>query len=186
MIITHLYHPPGQRLALIGLPGAGKTTLARQLSQQLALPHIELDALYWGANWRSVPQELFHQRIEQALSQDSWVAEGNYLEILDLICPQAETLIWLDLPLPVLLTRLLRRTKRNILSKTKLSHGNSEEWRRCFLSPRSIFLKLFKDYHCKRQAIKEQLNQPQYSHLRLIHLRKPQAVQTWLASLQCA
>jgi SpoVK/Ycf46/Vps4 family AAA+-type ATPase len=51
--------PLGQRIAIIGLPGASKTTLARHLSQQLTLPHIAHDALYWGANWTPTPPHAF-------------------------------------------------------------------------------------------------------------------------------
>jgi len=33
------------RIAVVGTSGSGKTTLARALAAQLALPHIELDAV---------------------------------------------------------------------------------------------------------------------------------------------
>jgi adenylate kinase family enzyme len=40
----------GQRIVVAGTTGSGQTTTARQLSLLLGLPHIELDALFWGAN----------------------------------------------------------------------------------------------------------------------------------------
>ncbi len=41
----------GQRIAIVGTTGSGKTTLAQQLSQRINVPHIELDALHWEPNW---------------------------------------------------------------------------------------------------------------------------------------
>ncbi|HEY9878873.1 MAG TPA: AAA family ATPase, partial [Leptolyngbyaceae cyanobacterium] len=35
------------RVAVVGAPGSGKTTLARQIAQKLQIPHVELDALFW-------------------------------------------------------------------------------------------------------------------------------------------
>ena len=37
-----------QRVMVVGTSCSGKTTLARGLSGALGVPHIELDALYWG------------------------------------------------------------------------------------------------------------------------------------------
>ena len=172
-----------RRLTVIGLPGAGKTTMARQVSQLLALPHIELDALYWDSNWVPAEPKIFRQRTAQALSQDAWLVEGNYCQVCDLVWQQADSLIWLDLSLAVLMSRLLARTLRNLLTRNELWNGNIEQWHRCFLSRKSIFLKLLKNYHPKRREILTQLNQPEYSHLQVIHLRSPQAVKAYLLSI---
>jgi ABC-type dipeptide/oligopeptide/nickel transport system ATPase component len=40
-----------RRIAVVGTTGSGKTALARRISQWLDIPHVELDALYWGPHW---------------------------------------------------------------------------------------------------------------------------------------
>ena len=54
-----------QRIVVVGTTGSGKTTLARSISERLAVPHVELDALFWGPNWTPVPVEDFWRRIAQ-------------------------------------------------------------------------------------------------------------------------
>lgn len=176
-----MLHSRCQRVAVIGLPGAGKTTLAHRYAEVSGLPHIELDALYWQANWKRVAPDCFRQRATQALQPKRWLVEGNQVAIYDLIFARAETLVWLDLPLPIMMGRLLVRTLRNLFSKTTLWSGNKEEWRRHFLTRESIFLKLAKSYTPRRQMILTQLKESHYQHLKLIHLRSPQAVQGWFA-----
>jgi len=39
------------RISVIGTSGSGKTTFANKLAGILRIPHVELDALYWEANW---------------------------------------------------------------------------------------------------------------------------------------
>ncbi|WP_423226670.1 AAA family ATPase, partial [Candidatus Amarolinea aalborgensis] len=48
-----------QRIVVVGTSGSGKTTLARRLALALGIPHIELDALHWEANWQEAPVEVF-------------------------------------------------------------------------------------------------------------------------------
>lgn len=39
------------KIAVAGGAGAGKSTLARRLSEILDLPYVEMDSLYHGPNW---------------------------------------------------------------------------------------------------------------------------------------
>ena len=55
--------------------GSGKTTVARRLSQRLAIPHVELDALRRGPNWILSPPDLFRQRAAQATGGDAMLAQ---------------------------------------------------------------------------------------------------------------
>ena len=46
-----------QRVLVIGCAGAGKSTLARQLSVALNLPLIGLDRAYWRSGWVEPPPQ---------------------------------------------------------------------------------------------------------------------------------
>jgi adenylate kinase family enzyme len=100
----------GRRISVVGTSGSGKTTLARQISQRLAIPHVELDALHHEPDWQEAPIDVFRKRVEQSLSSDSWVVDGNYSKVRDIVWSRADTVVWLDYSLPVIMTRLLRRT----------------------------------------------------------------------------
>jgi adenylate kinase family enzyme len=68
------------RIAVVGTPGAGKTTAAKTMAAALGLPHIELDSIHWEPGWRALtkadPDE-FTRRVSAAVAPDAWVVDGN-------------------------------------------------------------------------------------------------------------
>ncbi|MCL5946925.1 MAG: hypothetical protein M1298_02760, partial [Chloroflexi bacterium] len=45
------------RVAIVGITGVGKTSLAKRLAATLGVTHVELDALYWCLpGWRKPPR----------------------------------------------------------------------------------------------------------------------------------
>ncbi len=88
--------PLPRKIVVIGSTGSGKTTLALRISEQLQIPHIELDALYWGPNWTETPQDIFREKVAVALAGDEWVVDGNYTKTYDIVWGRADTIIWLD------------------------------------------------------------------------------------------
>jgi adenylate kinase family enzyme len=176
-----LSNPP--RIAVVGTTGSGKTTLAKQIAQSLNIPHIELDALHWKPNWTEVPDEVFRGRVEQAIVADSWVTDGNYSVVRDLLWQRANIIIWLDYSFPVTFGRLLRRTLRRAITKEPVCNGNQESFRLSFFSKESILLWLFRTYNKRRQEYPVLFQQPEYAHLKIVRVRSPQEVQHWLENL---
>jgi adenylate kinase family enzyme len=124
--------PMGPRIAVKGASGSGKTSLATELARRLGVPHIELDALHHGPNWSEATADEFRARVRAAMDSnpDGWVIDGNYERKLDrLVTDAADTVVWLDLPLPILLVRLWRRTSHRIRTNEESWNGNRESWR---------------------------------------------------------
>jgi adenylate kinase family enzyme len=120
------------RIAVIGSCCSGKTTLATKLAQVLGIPHVELDALHHGPNWEEATAEELQARVNEALADlDGWVTDGNYLHKLGTwVIDQADTIVWLDLPLRTVLPRIYRRSRRRMRERVELWHpGNVETWR---------------------------------------------------------
>lgn len=180
---TRMPPAPGTRIVVGGTTGSGKTTMARQLACQLGLRHVELDALHWEPGWREAPLDVFRQRVDAATSGDSWALDGNYSKVRDIYWPRADTIVWLDYPLRVVLWRLWWRTLRRVTTREELWNGNREDLRTALLSRDSILLWAVQTYERRRRQYTELLAAPESRHLTAIHLTSPRAARAWLASL---
>lgn len=173
-----------QRVVVIGTTGSGKSTLAARLASILGYPFIEPDALFWGPNWTPVPREEFRRQVADAVAGDVWTIGGNYSVARDLIWQRANTLIWLDYPLPLVLWRLTRRTLRRIITQETLWGGNVESWRGQFASRDSLLVYALKTHYRRRREMPILLTQPQYAHLHVLHFARPGETETWFQRQQ--
>jgi adenylate kinase family enzyme len=99
-----------KRVLIVGCPGAGKSTLAKQLSEITGLPLIYLDRHYWLPGWRRPDSASWRRTIEGLISQPAWIMDGNYSGTLEQRLASADTLIHLDYPTGLCLWRVIRRT----------------------------------------------------------------------------
>jgi len=120
-----------RRIAVYGPAGSGKTTLARQLSERLGVPHIELDALFHQPGWQPTPRDEFRAKVAAALAGNraGWVVDGNYGSVRDLVMGEADTAVWIRLPFWRVYPRLVTRTLRRVATGEVLWGTNRERWR---------------------------------------------------------
>ena len=89
-----------RRIIIFGNSGSGKSTLAKQLVSDEGLAHLDLDEIAWLP---STPPERdsvdsSRRKIEEfTASNDNWVIEGCYSDLLELIAPMANEAIFLNL-----------------------------------------------------------------------------------------
>jgi adenylate kinase family enzyme len=98
-----------RRIMVMGPPGGGKSTLARQLAACHGVPVFHLDQAYHLPGWVPAPRETFRAEVERIAALPGWVIDGNYSETIDCRLRAADTLIYLDIPAWLTLARILRR-----------------------------------------------------------------------------
>ena len=93
------------------MSGVGKSTLARQLADQHDLDFVELDSIFHQANWTQLPQDDFQSELRERLEAGRWVVDGTYIDPVgrEVVAPEVDTVIWLDLPKFVAASRVLLR-----------------------------------------------------------------------------
>ena len=123
---------PDRTVALVGLMGAGKTTVGRRLAQALALPFVDADDAIVDAAGRSI-EDIFNERgecefrrgerqvIARLLAGPPHVLATGGGAFIDpstraLMKEQAIT-VWLRAPLDVLMKRVLKRDHRPLLKE---------------------------------------------------------------------
>jgi hypothetical protein len=111
-----------------------------------------------------------------AIAADAWVVDGGYGGKLgDLVLERADLVVWLDLPLRTILSRLWRRTLHRIRNRVELWGGNRETWRGAFLSRESLFVWALKTHRARRRRYVERL-----ARFDMVRLRSQQEAESWL------
>jgi adenylate kinase family enzyme len=170
-----------QRIAVIGTTGSGKTSLAARIAERFGITHVELDALHWDPVW--TPSPAFRERAAEALRRDAWVVDGNYSQVRDIVWSRADTVVWLDYSLILILWRLLRRTVRRASRREELWNENRERLWDQIATRNSLFLWAVQTYPRRKREYPQLLARPEHAHLAVVRLRSPHQTRSWLEKL---
>jgi hypothetical protein len=101
------------------------------------------------------------------------VVDGNYSAVRELVWQEADTVVWLDLPLSVVLARVIGRTIGRVVHRTELWNGNRESYSNLWsLNPeKSIIAWTASHHHVLRRRYSEAMEDPRWSHLTFVQLR---------------
>ena len=168
-----------QRVVVVGASGSGKTTLARSIAARHGLPFTDLDDVFWHPGWRRAALEEFRHDVDRLTVQSTWVLAGNYSSARDLIWPRADTLIWLDLPLPLTLWRTTRRVMRQARTGESICNGNRQSIAALFFGRDPLLWYSVKAAWRYRRSWPALLAAPEHVHLKVIRLRSAGSVASW-------
>jgi hypothetical protein len=169
-----------RRFQVRGISGSGKTTFSAALAGRIGAPHIELDALHWGPNWTQASAEELRARVAPFVEGERWVVDGSYSAKLGhLVADRVDTVVWLDPPLWLALTRLARRTWRRIRTHEPLwDTGTPETWRGAVFGKESLFVWALRSWVRHRRGIPRSV-----APGKLVRLRSDADRARWLAGL---
>jgi adenylate kinase family enzyme len=168
-----------QRLVLVGASGSGKSTLGRWVERHLGLPFTDLDDVFWRPGWQKAPVEVFRADVARLTAQSRWVLAGNYSSARDLIWPRADTLVWLDLPLPLTLWRSTVRVLRQARSGELICNGNRQTISALVFGKDPLLWYAIKTVPPRRRHWPQLLATTDHAHLRVYRLTSAGAVKRW-------
>jgi adenylate kinase family enzyme len=111
-----------RRVCVMGISGAGKSTMAVKLGAAIDAPVFHLDAIYWKTGVAAEP-ETFRQEQRPLLVQERWVIDGNYSAAggLQERLTRADAVVYIEVSTLAALRRILWRAIR---SPGSSPHGN--------------------------------------------------------------
>ncbi len=175
-----------ERVIVVGTSCSGKTTLARRIAEVLDLPHVELDAVFWGPDWSECPTEEFREAVRERVESDGWVVDGNYSKVRDILLSRATDAVWLNYSFPVVFGRALSRTCRRIISREELFGGNRETFGKSFFSRESILWWVIQTHSGRKRLYRELFSVGAGAGVRLTELRRPRDADDLVESIRSA
>lgn len=102
-----------KRVMIVGQPGAGKSTIARQIGQRTGLPVVHIDKIHWMPGWVERPYEEKTRMCLEVHAQEKWVFEGGHSVTWADRFARCDTLVWIDVGVWQRMYRVLRRCYRD-------------------------------------------------------------------------
>ncbi|PFG41474.1 adenylate kinase family enzyme [Isoptericola jiangsuensis] len=172
--------PALRRVLVAGTSGAGKSTLARRIGAALDVPYTEIDALHHGPRWTPRPE--FLDDVTELAASDAWVTEWLYPPARPVLLARAQAVVWLDLPTPVVMTQVVRRTVLRSLRGTELWAGNREAPLWTFFTERNHIVRWA--WRTRHDTAARVAAFPQDApHVVVVRLRSHREAERWLAGL---
>ncbi len=165
-----------KKIMLIGCPGSGKTTLARQLHDALNIPLHHLDKIMWQSGWQKKSPSWTLRYHKKLCLTPSWIIDGNHIPTLAERCQQADLIIFFITPRWRCMIRIFNRWLLfRKQQRTDLARG-------CFDELNHNYLDYAWHFHKRYQPILKLCVEQSSAHI--MELRSAHALTTMMNALQ--
>ena len=164
-----------RRIMVLGPCGSGKSTLAGEIARRLAIPVYHMDLLSWRSGWVEASKDEIAASVEAIVSEPAWVIDGNDGATLPQRLARADTVLFLDYPIPLCFWRVLKRVARwRGRPRPDMPEGCPERFDAGFM------LYVARWNHGPRQRLEGYLRGHES---KIVRLASPAAAEKWLDAL---
>lgn len=168
-----------RRVTVAGSSGSGKSSLAKELSELLNLPYVELDSLFHGPGWTVLDN--WQDSVREIIRGDEWAIEWQGDPVRAETTERADVLVWLDHPRWLTVARTIRRTVRRRFAGVELWNGNKELPLHTFFTDRDHIVRwAWKSHPDIRARVVTLIEEGGHPHLIVVRLRGQREVDAWL------
>ncbi|MCI8331325.1 MAG: adenylate kinase [Clostridiales bacterium] len=121
------------KVIVIGCPGAGKSTFARELRDRTALPLYYLDMLWHKPDRTNIAREEFDAGLQAIMAKERWIIDGNYGRTMEMRLKACDTVFFLDYPLALCLAGAEERVGKPREDMPWMETEFDEEFKQCIL-----------------------------------------------------
>ena len=168
-----------KRVAVVGCPGAGKTTFVRVLAKKTKLPPIHLDTYYHDktkAYYEASDLDAWVAKANELSAKERWIMDGNFGATFNVRFARADTVIFFDYSRYLCFWRILkRRVKYHSLPRPEMPQDWEEKFDYGFLR----YVWNFKSW--SRPKLLAAL---EGSNVELIIFKKPRDAEAYLKSIK--
>jgi adenylate kinase family enzyme len=174
---------PYKRTIVFGSTGVGKTTMVKLIAEEFDLPVIDIDSLRREAGRSTSPEETFVLLTTESVRGDTWIIDGSYTSVQDIVWPRAEAIVWLDFSFWVFLSRLVKRSLHRIFIRKKSEKPIKGRYQPASERTWNYLRAIFTGKQ-RRERYFATLYTSNNAHLHVIRLSSPQEAQLWLALMK--
>ncbi len=162
-----------KRIAIIGLPGSGKSTFAKKLGKMLRIAVHHLDKHMFDGGVKRDKQEFLSIK-ERLVNEESWIIEGCAISTLEMRFARADTIIYFHLSRWRCICRVFKRLL--IFDKQTMDTG-------CLKGVNWPLIKYIWNFNRDKQKIIEGLRK-RYPNVEFLIFRQSQDPNKYLEKLE--
>lgn len=163
------------KIAIIGAPGSGKTTLSYELEKKYNLPVFNIDKVYILPNWILRDSKERDSIILEEANKEKWIIDGTFIDTLEERVKKADRIIFLDYSTITFLKGIFKRLIKNYGKEKPDMPGCKEKFDLSFIMYVATYN--FK----RRKYIIEILER--YPEKDIIYFKNQKELKNWLNSI---